>query len=271
MGDTTNNSENLSPPSVSPGEGQGGGHRASEIAPPLSYQSIEMADPSHKPPLWVWIIVIVYALLFLALLGAPIWIQLLGNFDHGSIMRVSIVATILTACGVALMITPVRKSRHRPVTRRSIWIPVIASGLLMGGLAYGALLLPTEYFRLVDEGGNDPPRTTEQSNRQDQLMWSILAAAIGVWIVWSIVFTLMTRTRDPYHLGMNLHRILLAGSLAELLIAVPTHIVVRRRAECCAGLLSGFAIAIGAAVMIIAFGPSVYLLYRKRWKQIANR
>ena len=88
-------------------------------------------------------------------------------------------------------------------------------------------------------------------------MWSILAAAIAVWFMWSIVFIAMTRTRDPQSIGMTLHRWLIAGSLAELLIAVPTHIVVRRRQECCAGLfISGFAIAIGAGVMIIAFGPS---------------
>jgi hypothetical protein len=54
----------------------------------------------------------------------------------------------------------------------------------------------------------------------------------------------------------------------ELLIAVPTHIVVRRRDECCAGIATGVAICIGVAVMIVAFGPSVVLLYYRRWNQI---
>jgi hypothetical protein len=69
---------------------------------------------------------------------------------------------------------------------------------------------------------------------------------------------------------MKLHRTLIVGSVMELLVAVPTHIIVRRRPECCAGIETGIAICVGVAVMFVAFGPSVFLLYYRRRKQIVN-
>jgi hypothetical protein len=54
----------------------------------------------------------------------------------------------------------------------------------------------------------------------------------------------------------------------ELLVAVPMHVVVRRRNECCAGMQTGFAICVGAAMAIIALGPAVFVLYHRRWKNL---
>jgi hypothetical protein len=45
------------------------------------------------------------------------------------------------------------------------------------------------------------------------------------------------------------------------------HLVVRRRSECCAGIMTGTAICVGALVAILALGPGVFFLYRRRWKE----
>jgi hypothetical protein len=71
--------------------------------------------------------------------------------------------------------------------------------------------------------------------------------------------------------GSRLGRYLLAGSALELLVAVPAHVYVRRRTECCAGIATGTGICIGVAVMFLAFGPGVVMLYLKRVRQISNR
>ncbi len=53
----------------------------------------------------------------------------------------------------------------------------------------------------------------------------------------------------------------------DQLIAIPCHIIVRQRDECMAPAVTGFGIATGIAVMLMAFGPSVIFLYQKRLQQ----
>jgi hypothetical protein len=81
----------------------------------------------------------------------------------------------------------------------------------------------------------------------------------------------MAASTDPASIASRLHRWLLAGSVLELLVAVPTHIAVRQRRECCAGIATGLGICAGVAVMLLSFGPSIGFLYYRRWKQVAGR
>jgi hypothetical protein len=52
----------------------------------------------------------------------------------------------------------------------------------------------------------------------------------------------------------------------QLLIVVPCHIIVRRQ-DCCAPMVTSFGIATGIAVMLLSFGPSALLLYKKRLEE----
>jgi hypothetical protein len=199
----------------------------------------------------VYAVVGLYALLVLGVVGVASWVPLDGGNDSEGRVVVITVA-VLVLCGASLIAVPVRAARRRPMRRRALWIPVLASGILAGGLVTGAGFALLEYARA-------------------DTLWPAAIAGGCVWAMWAVVFGLLALRRGPQRVINTLHRWLIAGSVLELLVAVPTHVIVRRRDECCAGIATGIGICIGIAVMLAAFGPSVALLYYRRWKQIAPR
>lgn len=86
--------------------------------------------------------------------------------------------------------------------------------------------------------------------------WAIL------WLIWGVAFYLYFR--NATEVTTRAISWLLKGSVLELLIAVPCHVWVRRRDECCAPFFTSFGIVTGIAVMLMCFGPSVLFLFKKR-------
>lgn len=91
----------------------------------------------------------------------------------------------------------------------------------------------------------------------------------ALWLLWGILFYLYFRNSTA--VVTRLIPWLLKGSVLELLIAVPCHVIVRRRHDCSAPLATGFGIAAGIAIMLLSFGPSVLLLYKKRLDAYSNK
>jgi hypothetical protein len=222
---------------------------------PLALLQYESADAATGPrPAWVYAVTTAYLLLFLGFLCLPAWLAW-QNADNGSQIFVALFVVAHLVGGASLMVIPVRVVRRRPIRRRSIWVPVVGSGLLFGLLALGVASALWEYLRISD----------------NKIGWHLLAAGTLSWAGWSVLFAIIALPGNPYGVAMRLHRWLIAGSVLELLVAVPTHVVVRRRPECCAGIATGFGICLGVAVMFVSFGPSVLLLFYRRRKQITRR
>lgn len=96
-----------------------------------------------------------------------------------------------------------------------------------------------------------------------------LSAFLIPWLVWGLLFyRLSHNSSDPVTRALAW---LFRGSILELLIAVPTHVIVRRRHDCCAPAVTSFGITSGIVIMLISFGPSVLLLYKKRMERYATR
>ena len=227
----------------------------SQSPPTLTY---ETGRPPRWPmPTWAWTVIINYLLLLVVFVTSPAWVWFLDRNDSDAFAIttfVSIVVAVLMLSGLGLLLTPVRLTWQGRMSRESFLIPLIASGLLAG------LLIAGIGFALCELAWG--------ADSSDYFPWICVAGAV-VWIAWSVVFWAITASVEPLSISVRLHRWLIAGSVAELLVAVPCHIVVRRRTECCAGIYTGTAICIGAVVMFIAFGPSVLLLYLRRSRQIA--
>ena len=72
----------------------------------------------------------------------------------------------------------------------------------------------------------------------------------ALWIGWGLVFYLACRRGDADAAVTRAVTWLLRGSVAELLVAVPTHVIVRRRDDCCAPAATFWGIVTGLSVLL---------------------
>ena len=167
------------------------------------------------------------------------------------------VLAVLALAQVILLVVPVELSLGRPTSRRSLLWPVLASGLMMGLLGAGAAVSMEEFIRKEMAGTGDAA-----------IPWAIM---LGLWAVWTLVFYRTSRGAAAMDVVTRQCRYLLKGSILELLVAVPTHIVARVRDYCCAGFWTFLGIAFGVSVMLFSFGPGVFFLFVARWKRLHPR
>jgi hypothetical protein len=105
-------------------------------------------------------------------------------------------------------------------------------------------------------------------DNQIMLFW-VLAFWGAAWLLWAILFYVYFRNSSA--VATRLISWLLKGSVLELLIVVPCHVIVRRRHDCSAPIATSFGIATGLAIMLLSFGPSVLFLYKKRLDSYSPR
>jgi len=161
---------------------------------------------------------------------------------------------VMFAGQASLLAVPVRVASRRPVTKGPLWLTVLSGGLMAGALVVGAVYSILEFIF----GEHDP----------GQWPLVVVLAGVFVWLIWGVIFFRLSRGMDPNDLVSRQCRLLLKGSILELLIAVPTHIVARSRDYCCAGFMTFLGLTAGVSVMLFSFGPAVFFLYLDRWKQL---
>jgi hypothetical protein len=150
-------------------------------------------------------------------------------------------------------------TRKRLKPRTHVLVSAITTGLFLSILTLSIILaigLAVGGDKFLDLIPDAAPLTT------------ILVAYAVPWLVWGILFYRFSR--DSEDAITRAVRWLLRGSVLELLIAVPAHVIVRRRNDCSAPVVTGFGITAGIAIMLISFGPSVLLLYRKRMERYSR-
>jgi len=217
---------------------------------------------------WAWVVVLLYAVVLVSLtlpfLSAAFH-PLSENFDMerglpGLALQVYasglywVIIVCLLVAQWALLLVPVKVESRRPISKRTVLVPVIAAGFLL------ALLIAGFVFVVAESIARD--------NIQDPVFWVILAVFVTSWFWWATAFSLMSRKVQPQGLIARITRFLFVGSILELLVAVPAHILARSRHYCCAGFHTFIGLAFGLAVMLVSFGPAVYVLFVNRWRKI---
>ena len=214
---------------------------------------------------WALLVAALY-LLILAALTVPVWLLAFGSeFSADSpFLGAShiygepaywIWVIVMVTCQLSLLAVPVRVASHRPITHGALWPTVLVAGLMMGILVAAAFFAMDEF---VYEGNTTKP----------WISWSGMAAGLLTWGIWAVVFSRAARTEPPRDLVTRQCRLLFQGSILELMIAVPTHIVARYRDYCCAGFMTFIGLTMGISVMLFAFGPALFFLFAERWRRL---
>jgi hypothetical protein len=232
-------------------------------AEPVAYLSGQIIPNSKLRTMkkWPFVVAGLYGLTFVLLMGPFAWIafsdrenakasEMLGAVVTWQIWAIALVMIIAQ---FALLRIPVGVASKRPVTQRSVWSTLLSTAFMMGLLALGAGVCIHETLTRLNDDNGIP-----------------LSIALGLvsWLFWALYFHRITSLNTPEEKVSRLRRYLWTGSILELLVAIPTHIVARQRDYCCAGMLTFVGLTCGLSVMLFAFGPAVYFLFVARWKRL---
>jgi len=211
---------------------------------------------------WGIVISVLYALILLCVI-APGAVYLTADKDSswqdllkgvGEAYRVWLFwvpAAAILASQALLLFLSVDTSQKRLKPRSHILVSVAVGALLTALLS--AAVIWSLGFAMRGENFWDP---YFKKQTDTLLFWAAL------WVLWGVLFFLYLRNSSA--VVTRLISWLLKGSVLELLIVVPCHVIVRRRHDCSAPMVTSFGIATGIAITLLSFGPSVLFLYKKR-------
>ena len=175
--------------------------------------------------------------------------------DHNSLGLFYVYcAPVLILAQAVLLLVPLAAVRERPVKRRKIIVSAVIGAFPMAAMAvgfFGSILL----MIFGEEGPG----------------FFTLYTLPAFWLVWGIIFWRSFASSDPTSFTSTMTRWLLRGSILELVVAVPSHIISRRRDDCCAPTFTLLGIVTGLSIALMSFGPGLFFLFARRIKDKRGR
>ena len=243
---------------------------------------------------WAILTVLLYAVA-LALLTLPVVLLAFGNWGKNSDSKgfhdtlelyqnwaYWIWLAVLMAGQALLLLLPIHIAEKRLPARRPLRTPVIVTAFFLANLCLAGLLAGLcaifleNGFQILNVRGLIDGLTgalfqIQPGNDADFNWQTVLGGLIPLlvfWLVWAVIFRRATRADEPDALVKRITRWLLRGSILELIVAVPSHVIVRRRDDCCAPVGTFWGIATGISVMLLCFGPGVFFLFAERCRRL---
>jgi len=241
-----------------------------------------LAEFSRHMKRWAALTVLLYAVALFLLTVPAIWIAFNGWSDKDVSLQNALKMylrwgywlwlAVLVAGQALLLLLPINIAERRLPARRPLKTPVIVTAFFLANLCFAGLLsILCLYFK--EDGFNFfgyflpfKPNQVSPSNFSTEL--GAVITGLAFWIIWAVIFRSFAKSDDPDTLLKRSTRWLLRGSILELLVAVPSHIIVRRRGDCCAPLGTFWGIATGISVMLLCFGPGVFFLFVERCQRL---
>jgi hypothetical protein len=211
-----------------------------------------------------WTILLYISLVMVLFVPLVWWLAFLGEKSMADALELYGIWQFWSLFGIfiliqaGLLLIPVKITSDNYQPRRHVWVPIAATAL-----ALSIVLIGITWSILVAIWGDEPIEILYS--------WASLVFVGISWLIWSILFYRFYRNAEPKVLTERLTSWLIRGSILELLVAVPSHIIVRRRDDCCAPGFTFFGIATGMVVMALAFGPGLFFLFRKRFEKMKPR
>ncbi len=230
---------------------------------------------------WAILTVLLYALA-LALLTVPVLLAAFGPWaDHGSTISLKdalgffkqwgywLWLGVLMAGQVLLLLLPINIAEKRLSARRPLQTPILVTAFFLANLFLAgivcilcAVFKEDGFFPFAFLSGN-----TDNPTGSDFTVGGIVTL-LFFWLMWAMIFRRYARSDEPDTQLKRGTRWLLRGSILELLVAVPSHVIVRRRDDCCAPIGTFWGIATGISVMLLCFGPGVFFLFVERFGRL---
>jgi thiol-disulfide isomerase/thioredoxin/tetratricopeptide (TPR) repeat protein len=154
-----------------------------------------------------------------------------------------------------LLLFPVSRAKERPKPQRALWISIIVAGILFSLLLLGVFASASAAI-----WGDD------QKHPSAVIFWAVFIPMS--WFIWAFIFYRFAKTTNADGFMIRTLKWLITGSIVELLVAVPCHVIVRHKNVCCAQGLTFYGIAAGLAVMALAFGPGIAFFILKRVRNL---
>jgi len=202
---------------------------------------------------WALLTVALY-LICISIISMPMFLSFSDTKDIVPYFYVFFVPVLLII-QIILLLIPVDITNKRPIKRRKVITSAIAGAFPIGIVAlafFGSIIL-------IIWG--------ENKSEKFLYNWPILLIPVFFWLTWGIIFYKSFSSDNPNSFISTITHWLLKGSILELLVAVPSHIISRQRDECCAPPLTLLGIVTGLSIAIMSFGPGIFFLFAKRIKE----
>lgn len=186
-----------------------------------------------------WVFAALYAML-LATLFAPL------VFESDTVLAGVMILAIMLGTQALFIFGAGTIELCRPIRRRRLLLPVIVAATLFTVLAGGAIVALMELLNVGEHPGAGA---------------LIMFLLVGNWTLWFVMFLIRARVMERHTVLARLTAAMFAGSLLELMVTVPSHVVVSRRPGCLVGAGTMLGIIAGVLVMTWSFGPAIVLLF----------